>query len=200
MSDNPDKRRGQWQAAGLMLVVALPMLAAYVIYQTGWGIPEGTVNKGQLLDTPKALSDVSLTLSDGSSWQIESEPRHWRYVIPGTGECDQACMDNLYLTRQVHIRLNEKADRVERIYLLLGERLSPELARHIEQEHPKLRVMRARREAFETLMTDTQPGGNRYFLMDQEGYLMMRYGPDDQGNELLKDIKKMLKVTYEDQL
>lgn len=199
MSDTPNKRRGQWQAAGLMLVVALPMLAAYAIYQTGWGIPDGTVNKGQLLDRPQALSDISPTLTDGSTWQIDSEPRHWRYVIPGTGECDQTCQDNLYLTRQVHIRLNEKADRVERIYLLLDDELSPELAELMEKEHPKLRVMSAARGDFEQLM-NTELSGEHYYLMDQQGYLMMRYGPEHKGNELLKDVKKMLKVTYEDKL
>ncbi|MDO6747561.1 hypothetical protein [Gilvimarinus sp. 1_MG-2023] len=203
MSAKKSKRRGQIQAVLLMLVVALPMVAAYTIYHTGWGMPQGTVNKGVLLQPPQLLSELTPRLSDGAEWDIKSEEKRWRYVIPGHAQCDSICMENLYLTRQVHIRLNEKARRVERIYLLLDDDLSPELAEHIAQEHPKLRVMQVANTEFNSALAATNFADNsvkagRYFLMDQEGYLMMAYHRDDQGGELLKDIKKMLKTSYED--
>lgn len=197
-----NKRRGQLQAMLLMLVVALPMIAAYIIYHTGWGIPQETVNQGELLQPPQLLTDLELTLSDGSRWDISAEKKHWRYVIPGLAECDQTCMDNLYLTRQVHVRLNEKAQRVERIYLLLEHKISPKLAEYLAREHPRLRVMQADKAQFQHLLSETNFAGDpvaagRYFLMDQEGYLMMTYHPGNTGNQLLKDIKKMLRLSYE---
>ncbi|MDO3381741.1 hypothetical protein [Gilvimarinus algae] len=197
------KRRGQIQAILLMLVVALPMLAAYVIYHTGWGMPTGTVNKGALLEPARHLPDIQPRLADDSAWDISAEKKRWRYVIPGFSTCDEQCMKNLYLTRQVHIRLNDKADRVERIYLLQDETLSPELSAHIEQEHPLLRVMRVQASSLDTLLEDTNLSGDavaagRYFLMDQDGFLMMAYSPQHTGGELLKDVKKMLKTSYEE--
>ena len=195
------KKRGQWQALLLMLIVALPMLLAYGIYHTGVGMPGGTVNKGELVSPPQAIGQFAPRLADGTLWSLDDEPKHWRYVLVGTGACDSQCMANLYLTRQVHIRLNEKAARVERIYLLLDDALSPELAQHIAADHPRLRVMHADPAAFNAAMRaaniEDPVAAGRYFLMDQEGFLMMSYGAENSGNELLKDIKKMLKATYE---
>ncbi|WP_157471597.1 hypothetical protein [Gilvimarinus agarilyticus] len=196
-----NKRRGQIQALLLMLIVALPMIAAYTMYHTGWGIPDGTVNKGMLV-TPPIEVGALVPKEQGELWQIKSEPKRWRYVVVGEGSCDQTCLDNLYLTRQVHIRLNEKADRVERIYLLLDDELSPELAAHIAEQHPLLRVMTVNRsdllQALQASNISEDPVvSGRYFLMDQEGFLMLSYTPEHTGGELLKDVKKMLKTSYE---
>lgn len=196
-----NKRRGQIQALLLMLVVAVPMLAAYIIYHTGWGMPSATANQGALLAPPIAITDFALTEQE-QPWQISQERKHWRYVLPGNGQCNQICQDNLYLTRQVHIRLNEKADRVERIYLLLDDALSPSTAEFMQQQHPLLRVMSVDRSEFEhalkgsNINQDTVAAG-QYFLMDQEGFLMLSYTPEHRGGELLKDVKKMLKTSYE---
>ncbi|MDO3387746.1 hypothetical protein QWI17_18020 [Gilvimarinus sp. SDUM040013] len=203
MTAQANKKRGQIQALLLMLVVALPMIAAYTIYHTGWGMPTGTVNKGELVQPPQRLSDLKLLTADGDVWDIDAEDKRWRYVIPGNAECDRTCMDNLYLTRQVHIRLNDKARRAERIYLLLDDALAPELSEHIAAEHPLLRVMRANRADVEKMLAATNFAGHaakagRYFLMDQQGFLMLAYHPGDKGGELLKDMKKMLKTSYED--
>ena len=40
-------------------------------------------------------------------------------MVPISANCDAACQQNLFITRQVHIRLAEKAARVERILLAL---------------------------------------------------------------------------------
>lgn len=197
----PQKKRGQLQALLLMLVVALPMIAAYVVYHTGWGMPEGTVNKGRLLAPPLAITELA-PQQQGKPWDLTQEPNRWRFVIPGGATCNKTCMDNLYLTRQVHIRLNEKAERVERIYLLLDDSLSPELAAHMNKQHPKLRVITANPATVRQALKGNNLGDNpvaagRYFLMDQQGYLMLSYTPEHSGGELLKDIKKMLKTSYE---
>jgi cytochrome oxidase Cu insertion factor (SCO1/SenC/PrrC family) len=197
----PHKKRGQLQALLLMLVVALPMVAAYVVYHTGWGMPEGTVNKGALLTPPLAMAELAPQLQ-GEPWDLTQEPNRWRFVIPGNATCNKTCRDNLYLTRQVHIRLNDKAERVERIYLLLDNSLSPQLADHLSKQHPKLRVMTAQPATVKQALKGSNVGDNpvaagRYFLMDQEGYLMLSYTPEHTGGELLKDIKKMLKTSYE---
>lgn len=172
MTEN-NKRRGQLQALLLMLVVALPMIAAYIIYHTGWGIPKQTVNQGELLQPPQLLTGLDLTLGDGTRWDIRTEKKHWRYVIPGLAMCDQTCRDNLYLTRQVHIRLNEKAQRLERIYLLLDKTMSPELAEYLAREHPKLRVMWADKDQFQRLLSETNfagdPGSGRPLFFDGSG-------------------------------
>lgn len=201
--DKAAQRRGRILGASVMLVVLLPMLIAYGVYFTGFGMPAGTINKGDLLSPPVPISDWQLRNQSGEAWVLEDQPTKWRLLIPGGANCDQACKDNLYLTRQVHIRLGEKGLRVERFYLLTDESLSGSLSEHLEQEHTTAKVLHVNGEAMRASLGATNLPGNpleegRYFLMDQEGFVMMGYDADQSGNDLLKDIKRMLRYSYEE--
>ncbi len=201
--DRAAQRRGRILGASVMLVVLLPMVIAYGVYFTGIGMPTGTINKGDLLTPPVPISDWQLTTLEGEPWVIDQQPTKWRLLIPGAASCDQACKDNLYLTRQVHIRLGEKGLRVERLYLLTDEGLSNSLSAYLEQEHSTVKVLQVDEQAMRASLADTNLPGNpiekgRYFLMDQEGFVMMGYDAEQSGNDLLKDIKRMLRYSYED--
>lgn len=201
--DKAAQRRGRILGACIMLVVLLPMVIAYGVYFTGIGMPTGTINKGDLLTPPVPISDWQLTTLEAEPWIIDQQPSKWRLLIPGAASCDQACKDNLYLTRQVHIRLGEKGLRVERFYLLTDENLSQSLSEYLDQEHSTVKVLQVDEQAMRASLADTNLAGNpieegRYFLMDQEGFVMMGYDAEQSGNDLLKDIKRMLRYSYED--
>ncbi|WP_111641520.1 SCO family protein [Marinimicrobium alkaliphilum] len=204
--DRAMQRRGRIIATALMLVVTLPLAAAWFVYYTGIGMPTTQVNRGDLVSPPQLIDQLEpRELGTDGAWEIGTEERRrWRYVIPGYATCDQLCQDTLYLTRQVHIRLGKDAYRVERIYLLLDDHIDPALVDWLETEHPGLRVMRTEPQALAELLDRTNLRGvdpvasGEYFLMDQIGYLMMRYTPAHTGNELLDDVKRMLKVTYDE--
>lgn len=197
------KRRGQITAIGLITVVALPMLIAYVLFQTGVGIPDGQVNQGELLDPPQRFIQWQPETLAGEAWTLDPEQKRWRYVIPVDAECGERCQANLYLTRQVHVRLADKAYRVKRIILPVGGEPSDALLEQWREEHPGTEVLRPEEATMMASLADTNLPGNpvsegRYFLMDQEGFVMMAYGPDHTGNQLLKDIKRLLRYSYED--
>ena len=198
------KRRGRLLASALMAVVALPMLIAYVFYHTGVGIPDEQVNEGFLLDPPQALAQWQPKTLSGENWAVDPKAaKHWRFIIPVDADCSGACGDNLYLTRQVHVRLAEKASRVERIILLLDGEWSDEALEELAAKHPGTRLLRADRERVVQSLNATNRAGDplasgRYFLMDQEGYVMMAYSPEHTGNQLLKDIKRLLRYSYDD--
>jgi hypothetical protein len=196
--------RGRITAAAIMSVVALPLVAAMVVYHTGIGMPSGTSNEGILLTPPQLVEQLEL-VEQGESrvWELDSERRRWRLLVPAFGGCDAQCEQNLFLTRQVHVRLGSDAYRMERFLLLeKGQSLGADFQEFLEHEHPGLRVMRTAEDQMAALLAQTnlaerQQAGH-YYLMDQRGFLMMAYNPDHLGNQLLNDIKRMLKVTYED--
>lgn len=201
--EQQQQRRGRIMGFAIMMVVMLPMVIAYGVYVSGIGMPTGTVNKGDLLNPPQAISELNLHQLDGSPWQINDHKRKWRWLIPGTKECAKPCQENLYLTRQVHIRLAEKARRVERIYLLLDDEISPETEAFLASEHPHMPVLKVMPEQLQKAMVSGTVPENfvsegRYFLMDQEGFVMMSYTPAHTGQQLLDDIKRMLKYSYEE--
>lgn len=202
-AEKQKQRRGRILGALIFAIVLSPMVIAYWMYTTGIGMPTDTVNKGDLLTTPQTASDLNLRETDGKPWNVADHKTKWRWLIPGGAQCSEQCQKNLYLTRQAHIRLAEKAGRVERIYLLLDDELTPETEEFVANEHPHMPVVRVDADHLRTAFTAAGIEGDvltdgRYFLMDQEGFVMMSYTPAHTGKELLDDIKRMLKYSYED--
>lgn len=200
--DKQLQRRGRIMGAAIMAVIFLPMAIAYGVYHTGIGMPSTTVNRGDLLAPPQAIESLQPRQLDNSPWLLAEQSRKWRWLVPGGAVCDTQCQKNLYLTRQVHIRLAEKAFRVERLYLLLDDTIAPETLEFLTQEHPHMPVVKLDAKVLAAALA---AGGqaealaqNRYFLMDQDGFVMMSYTPTHTGQQLLDDIKRLLKFSYED--
>ena len=200
-AQSPDVRRGRLTAAALMLTVALPMLLAYLAYTSGLGLPDTTVNQGQLLSPPQALADWAPRFLDGTAWEQPVQPKRWRLLVPITGDCNGQCRDNLYLTRQVHLRLAQKAYRVKRLLLVEGP-LSAATADYLETEHPGVELLRVDASAMARTLTEAGRSSDvraqgEYYLMDQDGFVMMAYNAEHTGEQLLKDIKQLLRYSYE---
>ncbi len=199
-SVEPIKKRNRFNGFLIIAIITLPMLVAYIMFKTGLGIPTSTSNKGILLQPARDIGELLLNSQDDTlAHLVSDEKKRWRMLIPVTKECDDTCQSHLYISRQVHIRLAEKAYRVERILLLL-DRLSSEAIDQLKQEHP------------ETVMVETTPASfnqwlnknnlplsaeSYYYLIDQSGFAMMRYDISHKGQDLLDDVKKLLKFTYD---
>ncbi len=189
---------------GLMIIgiILIPMALAYAVFQSGWWMPLGTTNKGTLLNMPVSVHDLILTNDERVLKRLfveESAHKRWRLLVPVSTPCDDVCQKNLYTTRQVHIRLAEKAYRVERIFLVLGD-LSDQEQRILKQQHPNVIYAQTTPQQLSTWLgannSEANPA-NSYYLMDQEGFAMMRYNTTNTGQDLLDDIKKLLKFTYD---
>lgn len=197
------ENRGRIQAFAIISIVLLPMLIAVFMFKTGVGIPDDRINKGDLVNPPLDIAQLQLRSANNELWGIDGQPKKWRLVIPGFSQCDAQCEQNLYLTRQVHIRLAEKSVRVERLYLMLGDQVTEATEQLLTIEHPHVPIVKTTKEKFHQLLSTSDLPADaltqgRYFLVDQEGFIMLSYLPTHTGNELLDDIKRMLKYSYED--
>ncbi|MFC6633922.1 hypothetical protein [Microbulbifer taiwanensis] len=190
---------GGIQGISVIASVLLPILAAYVVYYTGLGMPRDTTNQGELLQTPVNISQLEFTGEGELPLQLGAEKPKWRFLILPADNCDSECEKLLYTSRQVHIRLGEKADRVERL-LVTATPLGAELQQKLQSEHPRLRIVQLPAGALQELKAQTLQGTiaeSRALLIDQQGYAMMAYDNQHSGNQLLKDVKRLLKYSYE---
>lgn len=190
---------GRFQGISVIASVLLPIAAAYVVYYTGLGMPEGTINQGELLQPPVNVNQLPFSERGETPLQLGAEKAKWRYLILPGGDCTTDCEKLLYTSRQVHIRLGEKADRVERL-LVTASPLEEEQQRKLQREHPRLRLVQLEEGALQQLQQQTAHkdiAGPRALLVDQQGYAMMAYDNHHSGNQLLKDIKRLLKYSYE---
>ncbi|WP_193754269.1 hypothetical protein [Microbulbifer sp. Q7] len=179
--------------------VALPILAAYVVFYTGIGIPSDTVNQGELLKPAQQVAELDLIERDGQRINLSDEEPKWRYLIVADEKCAGECEKLLYTTRQVHIRLAEKAPRVERL-LVTGEPLTELRHQDLASQHPLLRFSMADSQQVERWLADSdhaQLARPSVLLVDQNGFAMMVYNNRHTGNQILKDIKRLLKYSYE---
>lgn len=179
--------------------VALPILAAYIVFYTGWGMPVDTVNQGELLTPAQNVADIDLSARDGGLVSLANDEPRWRYLIVGGETCAEECEKLLYTTRQVHIRLSEKAERVERI-LVTGQPLTELRHQALTSAHPRLRFTTADEHQIDQWLADSdhaQLARPSALLVDQNGFAMMVYDNSHSGNQLLKDIKRLLKYSYE---
>jgi len=161
----------------------------------------GTNNRGTLLNPIVVMADMKLTDQQGEAWLWQEQAPKWRLLLPFVGTCDDACRDFLYTSRQVHIRLDKKTQRVKRVFLNLGAPLDDEMNAYLKREHPYLTVVRGDLVDFSALMgsTNAQWAGDtpRLFLVDQQGVAMMYYTPEHNGSDLLGDLKHLIKYSPE---
>ena len=195
-SRTPKKK--SWPLFILLTVSILPIFAAYFMYYTGLGVPETTVNAGKLL--PKAISVSNLI--EQEEYESLFKIKKWRMLVPVVSPCGELCQDNLYLTRQVHVRLGEKGLRVGRIAVNLGGEEGEQYLTSLADEHPKLESVSADQNIWQQWVSQSNSelmlnSGNYYLLVDQEGNAMMAYDKTQTGNELLKDIKRALKYSID---
>ena len=161
----------------------------------------GTSNQGVLLKPLVAIDQLALTDESGKPWVITEQAVKWRFLIPVASACDKGCRNALYLTRQVHVRMDKKSARVERVLLDLDGALDDETKELIAREHPYLKVINGHREEFAQLLADTNADWNsnhaQIFVVDQNGQAMMYFTAQHSGADLLSDLRHLLKYSPE---
>lgn len=190
---------GRLQGISVIASVLLPILAACLVYYTGLGMPEGTINQGELLQPPVKVDRLPFMGRDGEKLDLAGAEPKWRYLILPAGECGAECEKLLYTSRQVHVRLGEKADRVERL-LVTATPATGQLQQKLQQEYPRLHQVQLEEGALQRLWRETSRADiadTRALLVDQQGFVMMAYDNRHSGNQLLEDIKRLLKYSYE---
>lgn len=193
----------RWQGALVVSAITLPMILAYAIFKTGWAMPTGTVNKGDLLVPATAISGLTLLDQKGQTVDLLVGKKMWRMVVVANNDCDEQCFQQLYTSRQVHKRLSEKSVRVDRLFLNTSANYSTKLKSALDTDYPRLKQYRVSAAAWSALMSNTNAAqaplnGHNVYYIDQQGFAMMSYQPTHEGADLLDDIKRLLKYSYEE--
>lgn len=200
MSDSTaqPQKRSSWPLFAILAITVLPIIAAYVAFFTGVGVPDETVNEGELIAPAKNVTTI-LANAEGDIPSFKDN-LNWRVLIPIPEQCGDVCQRNLYITRQVHIRLAEKGDRLERFAVNIGGAEGESFLQSIKAEHPGMKQFAVSREVWDEWLRDSNIPDNLnhdhyYLLVDQVGFAMMFYTTRQDGNQLLKDLKRVLRYS-----
>lgn len=201
--DAPPAKKGKpWPIIIIASLTAFWIIGPYISYYTGWFVPEDTSNKGVLIEPPPAIADLPAVARESLPESLtDLHDSQWHLLIPVALPCGDACEKSLYTTRQVHIRLAEKGQRVERIAInIAGEQGEAYLA-SIAEKYPELdRATLSKVDWTQWLSGTNVPSidlQHSYLLVHPDGHAILYYTADHHGNDLLDDIKHGLRFTPE---
>jgi cytochrome oxidase Cu insertion factor (SCO1/SenC/PrrC family) len=184
----------------LLLLAALffgPLLAAFGLYFVvpQWA-PQSRVNYGELVNPARPLPEVELRDAQGE--RLEQTPMQglWDYVYLGQADCDARYEEKLFEIRQVHTLLNDKRERVRRVYVAPDVAAAARAQAQLEKMHPDMLIV----VDDGTLAgffggSDPQVDPQALYLIDPLGNWLMTYPQSAEYKGILKDIKRLLRIS-----
>ncbi|MHB1543937.1 MAG: SCO family protein [Gammaproteobacteria bacterium] len=200
MNKNPPSAFPKWAIlVAIVGVFALPILIAGLWYMNvnQWGVGR-TMNYGHLITPPIRLHIATLPLIVGHGHLTSRYFRgRWTLVYIGGVKCTPDCRAALYATRQIRLALGEDIRRVQRLYVVTGE---PQKLGFLEVEDPDLTIVRAEgtrggRFIHQFFKAANAHSGERIYLVDPMGNLMMSYPAAVNPHGLMRDLKRLLSVS-----
>lgn len=183
------RRRNRWMLVALFVLFFGGMLVAGLLRFSGWR-PEGSKNKGELLQPYGDLRGYAPTLADGGAYRWKDSPRTWR-IVAMPRDCDGAraadCARLLADLDKVWRLMSKDADRV---HVLWAGAAPTGIA--LPGEVRLLRVDDGLRAGL------AGPGetaaGDAVWLIDPNGFAFMRYAPGFDPGDLRTDLARLLKI------
>jgi len=181
-------RKARRTLIALIAVCVLPVAASYFAFYV-WQ-PEGRMNYGTLV-RPTPLPEGGLSNLAGEPVERVALIGKWTYLIAAPSSCDEACQQALYFTRQVRTAQAKDMERVNRVWLVT-DRGVPSGA--LLDAHDGLQVVVADDRWRDRFTAEGQP---RVWLVDPQGYVMMRYPDTLEPKRMIKDIGRLLKYSQQ---
>ena len=196
------KLRSQAILILLFAVFALPPLLSWFLFNyTDMGREPGAGEHGTLVIPPRPVPD--LTMFDMSE-QTGTEKRlhgKWTLLYLLDGECQEACLKNLYKMRQLRLATGKYARRVQRV-ILVTDNNQRALTQGQLQAYPGQLILFPENldsddlQSLFKLSTDDSPFvQQRLYLIDPLGNLMMSYDANTEPGGIIKDLKRLLKYS-----
>ncbi len=188
MAETPT-RRGRLQLLLIAAVFLGPLLLAAWLYLSGSSLaPKSRANHGTLLE-PIINLDEALP---GSDFGALHEDR-WLLVYRYAGSCDAGCREGLYTIRQLRLMLGREMERLGRIFLH-GD-IPPDTV-FLASQHEGLVALED--GELSELLAASRPASaadGGYYLVDPNGNLVMYFSPDLEPQEIVADIKRLLRLS-----
>lgn len=178
-------RRGRWILVGLFALFFGTVGAAGVLRFSGWQ-PPGSKVHGQMLSPALDARSIQPLLEDGSPYPWSPAARTWRIVVAAPADCDTRCARLAQDLDKVWRLFSHNADRVH--ILWLGP--LPPQARAM----PALRLVGNDDGLRALLPAVVDPTGVPVYVIDPNGFVILRYPPGTDPGWIRTDVSKLLKL------
>ncbi|WP_242108818.1 hypothetical protein [Luteimonas aquatica] len=178
------RRRNRLMLLALVAVFFVPILAAFLL---NWGgaLPPPKTN-GEYLKPMRDLRALAPRLAEGGEYRWEPAARRWRVVIVPQPGCAEECVEAARKVDLVWQLLGKNADHVD--ILWLGA--PPAQARR----NAATRVLEPAPALLEALPRVPDGRGVPVYVIDPNGFVVLRYAPGFAPKGLLDDLNKLVKL------
>ena len=188
----------------LTLILLALLFSGPLLLSWGWfyfvdtSHRSGAASHGDLVIPPRHLPNIGLL---DPAQVINGAELHgkWTLFYISRETCDEVCADNLYRMRQIRLAMGKNAYRVQRA-LVAGSSPLPEPVLARLRDYPGQLVLHDDARAgfidkFRMSRSDDPVSAARLYIVDPLGNLMMSYPPERDPIGIIKDLKRMLKIS-----
>lgn len=187
------KEKSQLSGYMLMAVFVVPLLIAIAMYSLRDNLPTlNTVSHGELIHPAEPIQNIEILSEGDSNISLEDLKGKWTYLIYAPEGCNLECEANLFKLRQSKVATGRETNRIQSVLLINKMPLNDD----ITSRNEKLTIGELLKIELESM-----PGVNKelepecIYLLDPHGNMMMKYSNKATSKGMLKDIKKLLKVS-----
>lgn len=181
---------------GLIAVFLSPFIAGWLALYV-FEVRPTSGNYGTLIQPIKKLNWPTLETLDGE--MLESGfGRKWTFLLFAGKSCDELCRNNLFYLRQIRTLLGRDTMRLQNV-LITAQPLGAETTIYL-QNFPNLKVIANNRdpalyEPFHLQGLGEVGNSPIIYLVDPDQNLMMYFPAEYDQAQVLKDIKKLMKLS-----
>ena len=185
----PSRTRSRAAFLGVIAAFVGPLVLAYVLLMYMHWAPASHTNNGSLIEPAVAVGNLEAELTAGGLIPSTYWDGHWTLVFYADAACDLYCEAALFKARQIRLALGRDAPRVHRLHLAASAAAA--LPAGLASEHPGLE--RAQLSGSAGAFAGLAPGA--LYLVDPMGNVILRYDDTTTSKGLMKDLKRLLKVS-----
>lgn len=169
-------------------------LAAFLYYgpfETGY-LPHMQNPERELIRPPRQIPATRLSTASGETTSPAWSRKRWSLIYATMSACDHDCLLELNRLSQVYFALGADRDRAQRVFLFGGAPEPPfeggagMLVASLNDPAGAALVQVLGRQKIEK---------GRIFVADPHGNLILSYPPDADRAQLLKDLKRLLRLS-----
>jgi hypothetical protein len=164
----------------LLLVFLVPALGSWLLYANRAHVQLGTTNKGEFVQPPRQLDVAAIGLL--ADWFAH----HLTLVYAGGEGCGDVCRQALHVMQGTRLALGEQTEQLRLLYLSSG---IP--AADVIQANPSL----TGRDVTSAVLRSSFDGADapKYiYLVDPNGYVVLRYPLAEDPKDILIDLRHLL--------
>ena len=188
--DPRTRRRNRMMLVAIFAIFFGSMFVAGVLRFSGWR-PAGTRAHGEMLQPPGDLRAVVPKLADGSDYAWNPRARLWRIALAPPADCIEACIRLARDLDTVWQLTGKDADHVHVLWIGTPPPAMPrDAALRVLQPSDALRAGLPRLDE----ATPDGKSGVPVYVIDPNGFVILRYPPGFDPAGLRADLARLLKL------